>query len=654
MAFFEWIATLELVAWEDLMDLWDEWGIQMLVIGSISFQAVLLFGNRRRHLTGRWGILTRMILWVTYLFATEVVPYSLGKLTGLRVRDPTQPEPTTELKALLAPLLLLQLGYPDNMTAYSMEDNRLGWRRVLNMFVVVAVVSGVLIRCLIYSSLAFLYIPMFVAGMVKYGEGVWTLKSALGWNIGIIGKESKPVSIPHSLRDLPEEIHGLDLLVKAYYRFHCLKPHRENWIYRPEFISPPLLSIKDCSLDAFRVTEMELGFLYDALYTKAPIIYTKLGLFVRFVSFFGLFVTLGAFRILARSLPQDVSAYTNFTFAVLVVTFLIEMYQILLLPYSDWAIVKMAERHKWPLVLHFLRSLALRSADRWRRWSNKVDQFDLLSYCLQDDWTRYISFLKCFGLREYIKRTWFLNRAGIGPVCFTTDDKMKLMEELQRFEEVGASQLLRFEEVGASHRFSKRAEWTFRRFTRAQELKWSVDGGFDKCIVVWHIATNLCYQCSRGSSNFRKGSKLISNYMMYLPAIHPYMLSVITGDIVFAYACSEIKSILKRKTSIKTVEDLARSILTTEQPTASSSLTRDRDATGTSQWDVKSYSKRLFGWLRNREDKWEVIYSFWVEMLLSAAMNCRLSHHANQLRRGGELITVLWLLSAHKTDKINP
>lgn len=53
------------------------------------------------------------------------------------------------------------------------------------------------------------------------------------------------------------------------------------------------------------------------------------------------------------------------------------------------------------------------------------------------------------------------------------------------------------------------------------------------------------------SSDFPYGSKLISDYMLYLLAIHPFMLSVITVDIDFAHACSKIKSVLESEASVK-------------------------------------------------------------------------------------------------------
>ncbi|KAI6682485.1 hypothetical protein NL676_036366 [Syzygium grande] len=40
--------------------------------------------------------------------------------------------------------------------------------------------------------------------------------------------------------------------------------------------------------------------------------------------------------------------YTKFTFCVLMLALLLEAYQMLLLPYSEWAVVKMSKRYNWP------------------------------------------------------------------------------------------------------------------------------------------------------------------------------------------------------------------------------------------------------------------------------------------------------------------
>jgi hypothetical protein len=52
-------------------------------------------------------------------------------------------------------------------------------------------------------------------------------------------------------------------------------------------------------------------------------------------------------------------------------------------------------------------------------------------------------------------------------------------------------------------------------------------------------------------------------------------------------------------------------------------------------------------WELDEELMWDVITGVWGEMLMYAAGKCRGIMHVRQLSRGGELITVVWLLMAH-------
>ena len=54
----------------------------------------------------------------------------------------------------------------------------------------------------------------------------------------------------------------------------------------------------------------------------------------------------------------------------------------------------------------------------------------------------------------------------------------------------------------------------------------------------------------------------------------------------------------------------------------------------------------------SKENGWDIINSMWMEILCFAASNCPVDYHAEQLRQGGGLITHVWLLLAHKTDKL--
>lgn len=47
------------------------------------------------------------------------------------------------------------------------------------------------------------------------------------------------------------------------------------------------------------------------------------------------------------------------------------------------------------------------------------------------------------------------------------------------------------------------------------------------------------------------------------------------------------------------------------------------------------------------QNKWEIMSKVWVELLCYAASRCRATRHAAQLSKGGELLTIVWLLMAH-------
>ena len=101
------------------------------------------------------------------------------------------------------------------------------------------------------------------------------LKSALR-NFGLNTKGiDKEANVPALFFKLPRDVPGLELILKAYCRFDSFKPHLENWFYKPFHESLSWMSIDEYSSeDVFKIIDAELGFMYDVLYTKAPIIYT--------------------------------------------------------------------------------------------------------------------------------------------------------------------------------------------------------------------------------------------------------------------------------------------------------------------------------------------------------------------------------------------
>ena len=615
-----------------LFELWNNWNVEMLVLVSFAFQITLtLFGSRRRSIPGFW---IRFVVWSTYLLSNTVAKIVMGKLTGIDTKQIHH----RELKGLLAPLIFVQIGNPDSITAYSIEDNRLELRQLLGLIIQVGVVIWIIVRCWDPTCpISFLLLPMFLAGITKYGESVWALRTALTGESGItISEIDQEENVPTLFRQLPESIPGVELILKAYYRFDCLKPHLENWLYQPLYDTHPWISIAAYPPeDVFLITEIELGFIYDVLYTKAPVIYTWQGGILRIISLLSLVSVLCGFAILSRHAGIELK-YVLFIYVVLIGAVILELYQIILLPFSDWAILKMMKHHNKPGVMKCLRALGPKSSNR-KRWSNSLGQFNLFSFCLHDEQLKLSRIIKFRGIDMELRK----NRNRIR-VDFPKELKELIVHEMKEVDTMRDSKPI-----------TQRGQWALERYgCLNSEFKWSVKRDFDKSITIWHIATEICYRSEvqpHTTNSQIEMAKLLSNYMMYLLAMRPHMLCTTTANIIFQHTYIKLMMLLRTRPAIIKDEGEACRIFTMEELPNDSEL--NKETMVTSNWHVLQDAQRLARSLMSKENKWHIISSVWVEMLCYAANNCSIDYHAEQLRRGGGLITHVWLLLAHKTNK---
>ncbi|KAL3746209.1 hypothetical protein ACJRO7_015200 [Eucalyptus globulus] len=638
------ISSMVSTQWPELKDLWEAWGIQLLVTMSLACQITLaIFGSLRRYNN---SIILRYVILTAYLLSSYIGTIALGKLTVIQIDHPDRPDYITELKGLLAPLLLMQLGNPDSITAYSVEDNRLSIRQILNLFLRLIFVMWILIRCWDSSSpVPFLYFPLSVAGIIRSALTVWALKSVYWERSSISIKDifdEETVAKIFNKPERPSWTKEQMIILKAYYRFDCLKPHIVNWLYHPESLSKSQL-IVDRDL-AFITAEVELGFMYDVLYTKQPILYKRFGLICRFVSFSCLVSVVCRFAVIFKS-AFLIDMYITYTYALLIGVTFLEGHQIVLQPFSPWAIVVMS-RHRGnrPVLTRLLNFLAERYMKR-RRWSNSVGQLNLLDPRLYDEWPWFIrTILKRLGKNlGKTAETCRRYRIHSSPKC-PSYLKELLVENIEKFKEI--RQQKPFTERGnwtlEAHKLSVDVEWTQEAL---KVLERNISTTFDKSIIIWHMATNICLRSESDDSPNRKGSELLSNYMMYLLALRPYTLSLTTTDITLEHAFSILKPFLRYRDSNEALGTLSseEDVLEPSPDQMGTIITRD--------WHVLWDAQKLATILKGKNKKWQIISSIWVEMLCYAAYTCQVYHHAKLLRRGGELITHVWLLLMHDTDK---
>jgi hypothetical protein len=261
----------------------------------------LTLGNRRKNIAGTW---IKFIVWSAYILADSIATMAIGiisKNLGDVCNHDGFPDAKYKLTTFWAPLLLLHLGGTDAITAYSLEDNELWRRHSLGVVIQATAIFYIGITAWSSSHVSLLFLLMFIVRLVKHCERVWVLYKASDEKF----KDSIPdipinyskimdkcilkqeegyhltthqvleVELPDHLanKSLNQSVPHADELLTAYSLLEMVKRLFADLILGFQDGDATREIIKRLSLDshqkAFKVIEIELGFIYDLLYTKA-------------------------------------------------------------------------------------------------------------------------------------------------------------------------------------------------------------------------------------------------------------------------------------------------------------------------------------------------------------------------------------------------
>ncbi|TXG68345.1 hypothetical protein EZV62_003280 [Acer yangbiense] len=635
---------------EKLIKIWNGWEVRVLILGSLILQIILIIFGSRRKFTA--SVKVRIPVWSAYLIADSVASLSLGNLAKSKADcDNKLSELDNALQAFWVPFLLLHLGGPDTITAYSLEDNKLWLRHFLGLVVQVGVAFYVFFKSWSNNALTFIAIPMFITGIIKYGERTFVLRSS-----SADFKESK-LSSP---LDLPQEYinPASSYLFQAYFLFKSSAYLFANMVldyYGPYDLSYPIMHNISAE-DAFKLVEAELGFMYDILYTKATIVYSRLGIFLRCISFVSSISALIVFSIIIEIHDYPI-ADISLTYSLLVAAVFLEIYALILFLLSDWTkmwLIKLKTSKYNPTsrkllylplrVLSYFHSATV--TDSRKRWSKSMALYSLISYCLKDKSATYIvGFISKLVDIKY----WYLNREDIDAYL----QKMIFKQLKEKNEEI----LKYFDDYVDKSRslktlLDRRGDYVLKRMGISDGFQWcTTDLEFDHSLLVWHIATDLYYyhagpEHPEGDNKFslqRKISKHLSDYMLYLLVFCPSMLPKgISFETNYEDTCKAIKSTIpiSKEKSDDGSSELASACKVLLQY-------YEKDEQVQKDPSVLHRGCRLAKTLQSHQVKWEMISEIWIEMLTYAANRCAWKEHEQQLTNGGELLTHVSLLMAH-------
>ncbi|XP_050267927.1 uncharacterized protein LOC126712588 [Quercus robur] len=294
-----------------------------------------------------------------------------------------------------------------------------------------------------------------------------------------------------------------------------------------------------------------------------------------------------------------------------------------------------------------------------KRWSNSIPQFNLLSFslkdkpvpCLDDKPELFQKIVRHSPIYyKTFEKSWYTYRCETSP-------KLKgwIFQHFLKKSEVATS-TKKPDDNNTTSLCSARGNLVFKnyaeKYERSLSFNWTTEVEFDQCILIWHIATDLCYHSGGGENlaaekSSHKWSKNLSDYMLYLLVMCPFLLPIGIGMIRFQDTCEEAKHFFQEKGLSKNKVKFCKMLLEVNTDVEPIKVKGDRSKSVL--FNANKLAKQLqeMGEEKNWEFVWEFVCDVWIEILGYAASHCRGYYHAQQLTEGGELLTHVWLLMAH-------
>ncbi|XP_048567428.1 uncharacterized protein LOC125547661 [Triticum urartu] len=672
--------------WSSAVGWWDEWQLRILVLGSLGIQWFLLVAAPMRKYTVRRYF--RLCIRLAYISSDALAIYALATLFNRHVRatsgssscDGIVHNKAKILEVLWAPVLLIHLGGQQELTANTIEDNELWVKHTVTLVSQVAVAMYAFYKSWPnYSDWKLLAsaILLFVLGVVSFSEKPWALKKA---SIKRLTSVSAPIQGTKKRTRLA--VYLDDLLFSDWYNCFTTKSGDKK---QPELAAgeeyfvdlsdeeKAYMVLSDMSLSAAADDLVQRGRArnvqdvlrplstkaendmkrwlrgaYGLIYTRGNLVFTG-----PYLVYHVLVVPILHIAALTLFATGDKDGYNRtdvkITYVLLCLTAALDVFAV------------------------FIRQLLHRamSAKSVPSLCEMVPRYNLVDAVLRR--RHKVGWLvKCaarMGCKEYfecqgVRQDYRLYKNVLEMVLADlVDAQGRDLANYRVFtvQDESGTAVLPAEDVGAGAEIMQQRSPGAANWALSEELqkvcgpkvRGALRGSFDRSVLVWHIATDLCFRMEgpppadgEGDSHWLriKCTEAISSYMARLLNFHPDMLLTGSRQYLVSEAKDEFEFLLDRamvgnRGKLLSKEDLTKII--------------DDGLLKGEHFHIPnacSLAKELLK-IEPPSTRWRVMYRVWLGMLFYSASMCRGYLHAKSLGEGGEFLSYVWLVLSLKGAK---
>uniref|UniRef100_I1NMU5 DUF4220 domain-containing protein n=1 Tax=Oryza glaberrima TaxID=4538 RepID=I1NMU5_ORYGL len=348
------------------------------------------------------------------------------------------------------------------------------------------------------------------------------------------------------------------------------------------------------------LVQLQLGMMYDDLYTKALLLRKKGGIALRFIAISTSIVAFALF--LSTEKRRYSKADIAVTMSLFIGELLLEVCAVLIFMMSPWTWAWLKVRkYNWLACFSWhLFSSRIGWPENRPRWSNSMGQYNCVKRlvgispptpCTPKIMTYLRNIANKIGAKEI---SWINKLIHTGYVKADRDTMERVVFGLYGLmNEVDGQDT----DIGSF----------------LEQIQDVLTADFGTALLMMHMVTEVFLRQYPGNHSLVDVCRKLSNYMIYLLVNHPSMLPLNTSAI----------------SSIKTVERMFRR--------------RTNDISDV-EHHKNIHDSLLVGDQPEGDGVLDKLVEMWVRVLLYSAGKSRAELHVEQLASGGELITFAWLL----------
>ncbi|XP_030528111.2 uncharacterized protein LOC115739246 [Rhodamnia argentea] len=634
--------------------------------------------------------------WVA-TFAIGLISHNQGNSSD------REAEANGAIKAFWASFLLLHLGGPDTITAFSLEDSSL-WRRHLLSFIF-QVGAAIYVFVQIFPSDNSLVMPtmlVFFAGVIKNVERTLALNLS---SLPRLRKSLMPVSWPfyddHQSSELFTELNARgeehsdegeaelaeSIVVKhAYYFFPKFKVFMGDLMfYRLEREMSRTYFQNVSAIDALRMISVELQFMYEVLHTKALAIHSKWSYIFRFIAFTDLALAFVLFnRLKKHQLPEpDV----EITYSLLFGGMALDAIALFMLIFSNWTLAKIkwyktrsskleSYLHKLVAATDYLRKprsttckvelganamfAALDTPFTFRRWSESISACNLLSKSLNESPRKIYKLGRSWGIVDVSNICSIPLRTAKKIVsCFHQVREIccrpRKIVVIANTEYVSKNPFIRklwifiFKEVKRKSMNAETPAEVKKTFEARGDLFLQSTLTVEICgEFLAHVTeTNydnsiICWHLATEIWYNKEKRRAGDEEREFSKILSDYMLYLLLNQ-------NNVVSVVAGVAQMTSVAAMVHLVFHGSRNVEELCEQLYAIPPNTSGWPTAvlegcQLAQKMEGL---GDGKWKVMSGVWVEMLCYAASHIRGEAHVQVLSKGGELLAFVWLLMAH-------